>query len=629
MTKFLAILSMLLSVTANAATSTTIRADVTEGFRSDQNLLKNGNFEKGILNWTATSLTAASETTAANVGRGDKSASVDASATGQYFTSSAVAIPAGLYARNGLASCLVKTAATDYLLQAYDGTNVLGEVTLAASSTFTRQSVNFIFPSSGNIQLRIASQSNAAIMYLDDCYVGDASNLVQVSQATLVASGYWAATTNCHWDRNSSTIGSPGTTAACPAATLEANNGPGVVSTSASGKPEFTVTNLAPGAYTVIYSITVDGDTNSTNVSFAVSDGTTTNSAKNMWEATAGNQMATTVQGSFYYTTAQSSKTFSVYSAASGGSARIWNNTATGLTRFEIYRFPSSSEQAIRIENAAQSWSGYHDNDCDFTSTNTGTLTDVTGDSTCTFTELLNRNFGTVTSYKVSSNNAPGIVFTPVRAGRFYACAHFVINNTSSAGSLVSLYDGTRQIGSSKIEAYSANQGNPHMVCGIVDATSTSAISLRLQSSVSAGTLHVNGAGTPNYGHTVDWTIMAIDQALPAPYLVGGVSSSSSGQEVVNRASVGRCTSAPCIGNVTSQTGSWLSAIARPSTGNYALTFSGFSAAPSCVCSIRASVNNGWCQFSGANTSTSANVAVFNNGGQFDDGFDIICMGPK
>jgi hypothetical protein len=338
-TLIISLLTLLVG-SAQAATSTTISADVTERFQSSQSLLTNGNFGSGINAWTATGLTAASVSTAANVARGDKSASVDASATAQYFTSTAKAIPAGLFATNGLARCKFKTDATDYLLQAYDGTNILSSVTIPASSTFITVDANFIFPSTGNISLRIASQSNAAIMYLDDCYLGAALNLTQVSQATLVGG---AVVTGCAggWTAASTSFTDMGTQTGCSYAVFGSAIAP------ATNLPAIKFSSLPPGEYRIEYEGILGTTVNGKIAYFQVSDGTNTAREVSQYYFGTTTGQINSLVNTIRYTTAQSNITFNIRGKNdTSGGVTIYGSTGNpGVIR--VYRYPLASEIAV------------------------------------------------------------------------------------------------------------------------------------------------------------------------------------------------------------------------------------------------------------------------------------------
>ena len=124
--------------------------DVDKGDIFNKNLLSNGGFEKNKYGWTASAGTFAITKSSPMVGRAH--ATWDAAASADTLISSAT-IPTGMYGRNGVASCLFKTASgtATHTIQAYDGTNILSSVAVTSSTTPTRASANFIFPSSGSI----------------------------------------------------------------------------------------------------------------------------------------------------------------------------------------------------------------------------------------------------------------------------------------------------------------------------------------------------------------------------------------------------------------------------------------------------------------------------------------------
>lgn len=161
---------------SSVALGVTVRVgayDDIDGLGTAQNLVLNTGCEKNTLGFVASGSSVLSRnTTAGNIGFGDASCGWDASATGEFLTSTAKTIPQGLYGQPSVVTCSYKTAATDVKLQAFDGTSVLATTTLAAQATYGRGSVNFTMPSTGSISLRLASQSNSAIIYIDQCYLG-------------------------------------------------------------------------------------------------------------------------------------------------------------------------------------------------------------------------------------------------------------------------------------------------------------------------------------------------------------------------------------------------------------------------------------------------------------------------
>lgn len=169
--------NLFLLLTAFLFLSTPLRADLKDIDKQIllyKNLMVNPGFEQSTQSWSVTGGALAQTVVAANVGIGTAGGSWDASAAAQFLNNASVVIPSGLYSRAGLATCVFKTAASDYILEVFDGTVVVAQATIPASGTFAKTKVPFTFPATGNIQLRLESQSNAAIIYVDDCYIGEA-----------------------------------------------------------------------------------------------------------------------------------------------------------------------------------------------------------------------------------------------------------------------------------------------------------------------------------------------------------------------------------------------------------------------------------------------------------------------
>ncbi|HNJ38412.1 MAG TPA: hypothetical protein PL071_10415 [Nitrosomonas sp.] len=272
----------------------------------------------------------------------------------------------------------------------------------------------------------------------------------------------------------------------------------------------------------------------------------------------------------------------------------------------------------ISLNAGPASWSGYHATDCAWT-TSSSSFADPGADASCTFTERTNRNFGTVTS---AGSKLPGIVFTPPSTGRYYICALAqASNDTSSNYSAYSMTDGTTEIaqGSSR---YPNIISTP--ICGIYNAASVASTTIKLQlKSIAGGNAIIDGSRS----NAIEWSIYSLDQAFPAPVLVGSITSNSTGAERLERAAVtSTCSASPCT--IASQSGSWLTNITRASTGNYSINFAAgmFSAAPTCNI-----IANGLIATINTNPTTSAVVIDTKNtaGTSTDAQFFVQCMGPR
>lgn len=154
------------------------------------------------------------------------------------------------------------------------------------------------------------------------------------------------------------------------------------------------------------------------------------------------------------------------------------------------------------------SWSGYHDNNCVWARTSTS-LGGPSADSSCTFTQVTNQNFGTVASELSGSDKLPGITFTPKKAGRYFMCAITSMINTNAGVDLTgSLTDGT-QIVAQRAQAFGgAGNVQPFTFCGIV-VLAAQAYTFHINIAASASTVTI--APTGALGRSIDWSIFMID----------------------------------------------------------------------------------------------------------------------
>lgn len=195
------LLSILAFMTLNVTASTT---PVQDQEKPQLNLLLNGGFENGKYNWTASGGATATVNATAK-GFGAFGYDWDSNSASQTLISTAVTIPAGLYGRNGVAYCGIKTVSgtATHTLTVDDGTtNIVTASTISQSTTkFDRSIVFFSFPTSGNIRLKLNSvASNEPEIYIDDCFIGDAtpfihSGAIVTDWVSYTPTGTWTANT--------------------------------------------------------------------------------------------------------------------------------------------------------------------------------------------------------------------------------------------------------------------------------------------------------------------------------------------------------------------------------------------------------------------------------------------------
>lgn len=585
----------------------------------------NPDFEQGTSGWTASGGSFTIDTST-NLFHDLKTGAFDASASSQTLTSTTITLSSsvapGLQGGAGYAACYIKTAATDYKIQVYDGTNVIATRDIPALTTFQEFGVGFPIPTSGTIALRIISGSNAAAIYLDDCVMGQ-FKFANVGQASRVGTAYYAATASCSWSFTSSSFSDPSATSACPPPTVTGN-----ISNADDNLPQITLPNAPAGIYEVHVTTGRIDYPAGANFQFQLVDSTNTESDAGSRIHTRGDDASTkyvttgTLQGSWRYTTA-GTRVFKVRAKTDTATVTLGND-ASQLS-FVVDYFPLQSDAAFRVDNASARWSGYHDSTCLFSRTNSS-LGDPTADSTCVFTERKNRNFGTVTSYLSGSDKLPGIVFTPPRVGMYDVCAYMTTLQSSGGATMSFELSDTNSnvIALQNKNSGTANEYTPMPLCGIYEATSLASTTIRVRTAASSGNVDIRAPGT---GNPIEWTISLRDTPSTAPVFPGNLSSNTTGLERMESASLGG--SSNC--SLDLQSGTWITS-ASASTGICTYTVTGFSAAPRClatatdgasstnICKIRQS----------AVTSTSVEVDCTNSGGtNTNTRHNLFCMGPK
>jgi len=579
------------------------------------NLIQDPGFENGGYGWTASGGATKTANTTAK-GTGSKGYDWDSNAASQTLDSASITIPAGYYGRNGLAYCNIKTPSgtATHTLTVYDGSNNLfTPVTITSNTVFTNNPVNFIFPSSGSVKLRLTSvASNEPEIYIDDCYLGLADNLTSVSQSKFIGSAYIATTASCTWSRANTALGAFGTTSACPGPTVESNPGPGTIQTTDTDLPKFTVNNLPPGTYRVIISgeAGISGGTN--HNSYTISDGTTTSGRGNGSQVSNGAYAGMVVEGWFTYTTT-ANQTFELYGSAVGNTAIIDNAAGNNRLQFSIVQFPSQSQVAVSSAQGDYDWTAY--------------------------TPTIGSGAGTATSISFYHKRVNGDLYVK---GRF--------TTGTAAASLVSItLPNSLTLDTNRISASNTTSNPGEKVGDFVGGTTAShagAIVTATGTSTSLvyfGNLYANGTNlTPTNGSTnlANSEIQTVTFIVPisgwnttqrAPVLVGSVTSLSTGAERIERYLTSTSCSTTCT--ATSSTPG-ISSITGNASGQYSVTFaaSTWSAAPVCfVTALEQNGGNHYVQGIGAATTSSWTFQIIKSATSVTepDAFQMICMGPK
>lgn len=511
---------------------------MTDADRQDvpfRNWIKNSGFENGLSNWTVTTDTLTLTAGTSKQARGKSYLTWNSAGASRVLTHETVTVDEAMKGADVLCGFQITTASgtATHLVRIYDGTNVLASATVTSSTLPTWSYVTVPSPSSGTLQCQLISvAADEPSIDVTDSYMGRNYLISDVAQPVFVGSGYITGS-GCAPARTSTTIGAFSTSAGCPGPTVSSNPGPGTLQTTDVDLPRFTFNSLPPGNYRAVATFYGYASTSGQSACFALYDGTTTSRNTCNVSAAASRGSAITVEALFTYTNT-ANISFEVYGAGASGAVNIdaANGPPTQDIVFTLYRFPSAPEQGFRPDIGPSSWAGYHDKTCSFARTNTS-YGDPTADTTCVFTETLNRNFGTVTSYKSGSDFLPGIVFTPTRTGFYWVCWNLGFSQSNTNALSFRLYDGTTQISSYSTEGgASGARARTGSVCGMYNVTSIASKTLRIETKSSANSVTIDPH--PTGGEiSVEWQIMAMDFGMNVPLLLskyaynGSVTSTS------------------------------------------------------------------------------------------------------
>jgi hypothetical protein len=604
------------AVIDNGSTLSTIGGGGGGIFSVSTNLLSNSSWEDDTSGWTASGGAYTRTTTAANlVPPGIGAGSWDSSSASQTLTSAATTVTSsdGLSSRSIAGSCALKCASgtCTHKIQLYDGTNVLAEATITSgTSNFARTSINGVAPASGTIALRLISvASDEPTLYSDDCYLGLAEgfNLGIISQF-----GEWTTYT--------------------PTFT-----GFGTVSTQSFRYRTAPQGLEFQGRFTAGTTTATEARLSYPSVCTSASDYTTLEGIGNVYEGNSG--------AAVFYALAEPSQAYMTFGIQSGSIAALAKqngNTiiaSSGVLSVHAYVRCQGfqSNQVYRADQVAGSWSGYHDNTCSWSRTNVA-FGDPTADSTCTFTERRNINFGSVTSALSGSDKLPGITFTPKKANTSYFICYQgnAINGSANIQVGNRLWDGTTVVADFQNQVNSSTSVYPIGGCGIYYASSISPVTLKVQTASSSSSINMT-AGT--YGNSIEWSIFAVDGSFPGMTFAGLVSSSSTGPERVERITfAGASESTACSGTCAVYRSSVSGVtVTRTGAGTYTINFpSGtFSAVPTCTGSLIYAILGGYVlQDTTGSTATSSSTSVpivtqTGGGTNTNAGASLICMGPR
>ena len=538
---------------------------------------------------------------------------------------------------------------------------------------------SFIFGAQGTtVAPRFTSvASNEPLISIDDCYLGINTNIGTVQQAYLYGTAEQAGGANCKWSQNTSTSESNyvdiGTAASCATAWTAT----GGVATIGTTDHRITLNNAPPGSYEVQLNAAFVSGTTAQNCNFQFSDGTNSFGYIIAANSNGSGVNGGTMIGTVTYSTA-GTRTFKVQSSDSGaGACDVDAATAGRKISWRVYYSPSSAQQAvresqpqlptyqritasgtytrpagvthIRIHTLGGGGGGGCASSSSCSGGSAGSATTVVSGSTTLIsaggggTGVLNGDGlganGTCTFdssviqiVNMAGNQGGGVTTGAAGLGGFGGVGFF--------GGGVSEDGGSNSGGARAGAANSGSGGSGAASTGVSFAGSGGGAGAycfgQVNNPPSSLTITIGGGGSGLSGTIPGGNggsgIVIVEEfyGTAMPVIANSVTSSSSGAERIERARVSTgaaCTTSPCT--IDSTPG--ITSITRNSQGNYNVNFTAgtFSVAPVCVAVAQSTGALKIATVASVSTSL-ANVQVV--GSAFtvqDDGFHIICMGPR
>lgn len=496
--------------------------------------------------------------------------------------------------------------------------------------------------------------SGTSAVKVANLYYGEATNVGSVSQAQFIGSAFIDTTGSCTWDRTGTSLGPFPTNSNCPGPTVEFNPGPGIIQTTDTDLPKFTVNNLPPGYYKVIFNFSGGNQTSSNRTAFAINDGTTT-SGRTSIDPSTPTQWPITVIAFFNYTTS-GNRSFELYASTSANSVTIGNSASNIQMRFSIEKYPSTSEQVYKPE--VYSWK---------VDANIGGANPSLGSSNqASYVEITDGSLDLVTNpgslpvkIACSSTNPPtgstcsagsesiGINFDLPVAGEVQACVSFshrtnlaaseqvrttfqIVETPSNAQTI--LQEGNTRINSAPIND-NKDATNPIRLCGnfIFNSAGNKTLRLMYEQTVSAGATSntILADRSSSLGQVdIHWEVYPKTQYVTMPVIINSVMTPYAGQlKYISVSVAGASISSSCnsAGACTLYDNNGFTSVTRTATpGEYTLVWPAFSGNPQCwyqsyINTIGSPIPNG-------NPPSTTGVTVVASG---DLRFHAFCIGPK
>jgi hypothetical protein len=313
---------------------------------------------------------------------------------------------------------------------------------------------------------------------------------------------------------------------------------------------------------------------------------------------------------------------------SSGDICEVQNALSDRILTAEVYRYPLQSEIAVRPETQNVYGS------VKYTNTGSGYI-GSSAVTTNTRTPLTVTNLQSYASYigrarPCSDSNRVCIRFENLPAGDYEAFFTGSIDVTNGGEyCFFSISDGTSYV-PPEIALYFANSsvrwGASYNASFSYNNTQTREFYVTARKYSGSGGCRIDFDNGSDITGQFQLGLRPLSQSIPAPNLVGSVTSLSADSLRIESVEISDCVGSNTICNITNKTSDWIQQIQRSTmTGEYIITHKPnvFRSDPICTCSPGgynpgcSLLNNGWL------------VLRAPGGGTVDGRFKITCIGPR
>lgn len=427
---------------------------------------------------------------------------------------------------------------------------------------------------------------------------------VNVAQATFFGGMDQAGASGCNYTENTSTSETDfkdlGTGTGCSAWTIN-TGGTGTVAAVGTNDHRLTASGMGAGYYEIQIQGGPWADSAGTVCNFRLSDGTNTYQPQTLFAGSSSTVSPTLTYGA-NYSTAPGTLTFKIQAAdSSSGGCWIYNGNAGRNLSWKIKYFPSQSQAVVKMDQTNYDWRSYTP-----TFTGFGTPTNV---------ECQEKRDGA--DNLIRCKFTPGTT-TPTEA-RVSLPTGLVAAGTSIIPSIQVAGDWTGTTGIPAGPVVLIEPGVAYVTFGYMNATYSGLFKQNANNMTGSSPLSFT-ARVPISGWTGNQN---------APLISGGVTSSSTGLENLNRARISITGASTCT---FTQTGDWvLSCTASSKIATVTFKAGYFSGAPDCWGTTQGSVGDTHFRYDGGLPTTTSVVfrAADNTNTAQNENVSLFCLGPR